>query len=206
MSSHRTTTTDRRELRDCLGRFATGVTVITCRGDGAAHGATVNAFTAVSLDPPLVLVALDRRSKASRYLDGEPFAVNVLAADATGTALHFAGRPQDGIEVTWIDDAVAPRLAGAAAWLVCTPWARYDGGDHLLFVGEVQHFGHTPADPLLFHAGRLQRLGEQVDLSAPAIAGLADSAPWLESADCPAATGWLGGPRRLPANTFRKRI
>ncbi|MDT7601733.1 MAG: hypothetical protein QOK26_3810, partial [Pseudonocardiales bacterium] len=84
---------DPRELRSCLGHFATGVTVITCDGDGTPHGATVNAFSAVSLDPPLVLVSLDRKSKACKYLDGRPFTVNVLTEPQDDVALHFAGRP-----------------------------------------------------------------------------------------------------------------
>jgi len=178
-------------LRGCLGQFATGVTVVSCRADNARHGATVNAFTAVSLDPPLVLVALDRRSKASRYLVGAPFAVNVLAADATATALHFAGRPQTGLEPAWIDEGLAPRLGEASAWLVCSPWARYDGGDHVLFVGEVREFGVGSAEPLLFHRGRFRRPGEHLDPAGSA--RLVDTAPWLESLDCPVATGWLGG-------------
>jgi len=182
-----------KALRSCLGHFATGVTVVTCRTGTARHGATVNAFTAVSLDPPLVLVALDRRSKASEYLAGAPFAVNVLAADAATTALHFAGRAQTGLEPAWIDEGLAPRLGGASAWLVCTPWAGYDGGDHVLFVGQVREFGVGPAEPLLFHRGRFRRPGEHLDLAAPVAVGLADTAPWLESLDCPAATGWFGG-------------
>lgn len=69
---------DPRQLRNCLGHFASGITVISCETEGEPHGATVNAFSAVSLDPPLVMVSLDRRTKACDYLDGAPFAVNVL--------------------------------------------------------------------------------------------------------------------------------
>nr|WP_240686738.1 flavin reductase family protein [Amycolatopsis suaedae] len=98
---------DQREIRNGFGRFATGVTVVTCRShDGEPHGATVNAFTAVSLDPALCQVTLTRESKACRYLDNAPFAVNVLAADQLGTALHFAGRPQDA-PPRWADGPVA---------------------------------------------------------------------------------------------------
>jgi len=180
-----------REFRDCLGHFATGVTVVACRIEGAPHGATVNAFTAVSLDPPLVLVSLDRRSKASRYLADTPFTVNVLAADSAAIALHFAGRTQTGVDLTWLDHDVAPRLAGAAAWLACTPWAQSDGGDHILFLGEVRDFATTPVEPLLFHRGRFRRPGAHLDDSVPA-ARLAEAGPWLESLDCPSAAGWFG--------------
>lgn len=85
---------DPRELRQCLGHFTTGVTVITCNGeDGEPHGATVNAFTAVSLDPPLVLVSLDRRSRLCGLIDSRPFTVNVLESHQKDLALHFAGKP-----------------------------------------------------------------------------------------------------------------
>ena len=83
-----------RELRDAFGQFATGVTVVTCTNEeGEPHGATVNAFTAVSLDPPLAQVTLGRTSRACQFLDGRPFAINVLAADQLDVAWHFAGRP-----------------------------------------------------------------------------------------------------------------
>ena len=72
-----------RELRDCRECFATGVTVVTCVGEAAPHGATVNAFTAVSLDPPLVQATLDRRSRAAPYAPGAPFTVDVLARSTT---------------------------------------------------------------------------------------------------------------------------
>ena len=78
---------DPRELRNAFGGFATGVTVVTCENDeGQAHGATVNAFTAVSLDPPLAQVTLGRTSKACQLLEGQPFAVNILADDQLDVA------------------------------------------------------------------------------------------------------------------------
>ncbi|GAA0673053.1 hypothetical protein GCM10009535_60620 [Streptomyces thermocarboxydovorans] len=87
---------NQRLLRNAFGRFATGVTVVTCAtSDGGRHGATVNAFTAVSLEPALCQVTLTRRSRACRYLEDAPFAVNILAADQADTALHFASRPAD---------------------------------------------------------------------------------------------------------------
>src|SRR3954471_4566940 len=96
-------TLEPRRLRDAFGRFATGVTVVTCaKDDGVPHGATVNAFTAVSLDPALCQVTVTRESRASHYLQDAPFAVNVLAVDQPEVAWHFAGRPQDP-EPRWAD-------------------------------------------------------------------------------------------------------
>lgn len=166
---------DPRQLRYCLGHFATGVTVITCDGDGAPHGATVNAFSAVSLAPPLVLVSLDRRTKMCKYLDGRPFTVNMLTEPQGEVALHFAGKPMAG-EPQWRrpDPVLAPRLAGALATISCTPWSSYDGGDHVLYLGEVADFDYTGGDPLVFYHGGFRHLGP-----------VYEAVPWLESGDCP---------------------
>jgi flavin reductase len=142
-------------LRGCLGRFATGVAVVTFDGfaDGTAkrHGLTVNSFTSVSLDPPMVLVAIQRSVRAHALLTGRPFTVNVLGAEQRDIAMHFAGRPNT--EPAWIEGAHAPRLAGPASWFECTPWTEHDGGDHTLFLGKVEHFGHRPGDCLGFADG-----------------------------------------------------
>ncbi|MEH6377671.1 flavin reductase family protein [Streptomyces sp. KLMMK] len=157
--------TDERLLRTCLGHFATGVTVVTCDVDGAPHGATVNAFTAVSLDPALVLVSLHRGSKAGRHLaggpGGRPFTVNVLGQDQKDLAEHFAGRPA-AAPPRWAPrppTGLAPRLAGSLATLACTPWAVYDGGDHVLVVGRVEEAEYREGGrPLVFYEGELRGL------------------------------------------------
>ena len=142
-----------RVLRDCLGRFATGVAVVTFDGiDGGAvkrHGLTINSFTSVSLDPPLVLVVIQRSVRAHALLPGRPFTVNVLAAEQRDLALHFAGKPAAAPD--WVEGAGAPRLDGAAAWFECTPWAEHAAGDHTLFLGEVADFSHRPG-PCLGYA------------------------------------------------------
>jgi flavin reductase (DIM6/NTAB) family NADH-FMN oxidoreductase RutF len=148
-----------RELRNAFGRFATGVTVVTCRNhDGDPHGATVNAFTAVSLEPALCQVTLTRNSRACGYLENAPFAVNVLGQGQVDTAWHFAGRPADP-PPQWAEGPTAPVLVGAAAVYSCRPWRTYDGGDHLIVVGEVDHVATTGDDPLLFFAGAFRELG-----------------------------------------------
>jgi flavin reductase (DIM6/NTAB) family NADH-FMN oxidoreductase RutF len=169
-----------RQLRNCLGHFATGVTVVTCAADGEAHGATVNAFAAVSLEPPLVLVSLDRNSKACGLLEGSSFTVNVLRAGQEDVALHFAGRPM-AAGVRWAprNGRLAPRLSNVLAYVACTPWRSYDGGDHMLFVGRVEDYAHFGGDPLLFFRGRFARQAHD----------LVDS-PWIGSLDSP-NSGWL---------------
>ena len=171
---------DPRTLRSTFGRFATGVTVVTCRTpDGAHHGATVTAFTPISLDPPLVQVALTRSSKAAGYLDGAAFAVNVLAADQVDVAMHFAGRP-NGEPVGWRQGALAPTLAGTAATLVCRPYRTDEGGDHLLFLGEVAEVVTTERRPLLFHDSAFHQVGTR-----------SSDVVWLGCQDDPHA-GWFG--------------
>jgi flavin reductase (DIM6/NTAB) family NADH-FMN oxidoreductase RutF len=166
---------DPGEFRRCLGHFATGVTVITCDGDGAPHGATVNAFSAVSLDPPLVLVSLDRRSKICEFLDDAPFTVNVLTEPQDELALHFAGKPmQDAPDWERPHPELAPQLTGSLATIRCAPWRSYDGGDHVLYLGEVRDFTLTEGDPLVFYLGAFRHLG-------PAY----ETVPWMGSADCP---------------------
>ena len=167
-----TSTLDSREFRTALGEFATGVTVVTTISDGVPSGATVNAFTSVSLDPPLVLVSLDRRSKSCQRLAGQPFTINVLARTQAALAWQFAGRPQvadDEIGWDFVDDAgtTFAVLQGAAASFLCSPWAEYDGGDHLLFVGRVEQFRRCYCDPLLFHGGAFCSITEsaRVDLN-----------------------------------------
>jgi flavin reductase (DIM6/NTAB) family NADH-FMN oxidoreductase RutF len=167
---------DPRTLRNCLGHFATGVTVITCADDdGEPHGATVNAFTAVSLDPPLVLVSLDRDTKSCRYLEDRPFTVNVLREKQDDLALHFAGRPREK-PIPWEEtgDGLAPRIGGSLASVACTPWRGYDGGDHRLYLGEVREFDFQGGEPLVFYLGKFRHLGSAFE-----------TVPWLESGDCP---------------------
>jgi flavin reductase (DIM6/NTAB) family NADH-FMN oxidoreductase RutF len=171
---------DVRQLRNCLGHFTTGVTVVTSAHEGEPHGATVNAFAAVSLDPPLVLVSLDRRTTTSRLLDGNPFTVNVLRAGQKDLALHFAGG-RAVADVRWAprNGHLAPRLTDVLAYLACSPWRSYNGGDHTLFLGKVEEYAYFGGEPLLFFRGKFT--GVQ---PAP------ESQPWIGSLDCPEA-GWL---------------
>ncbi|WP_411722240.1 flavin reductase family protein [Mycetocola sp.] len=155
---------DPSEYRSALGGFATGVTIVTTKIDGVAYGATVNAFTSVSIDPPLVLVSLDRRSNLCGRLAGRPFVVNVLERSQESLAWHFAGRSRfEPHEIPWkaveSDSPYAP-LKGTVAAFHCDPWAEYDGGDHSLFIGEVRAFTRTYGDPLLFHSGMFSMTAE----------------------------------------------
>lgn len=171
---------EQRALRDCLGQFASGVTVVTT-GDGTAvHGATVSSFVSVSLDPPLVLVSLDRRTRScDRLGNSSVFGINVLAADQRELALLFAGRADaPATEIRWEGDPAAARLVGCVAHFTCVPWAAYDGGDHVLHVGEVVRFEAFGGEPLVFHSGTLGEFRRP-----------SGAAAWTGSLDGP-AHGW----------------
>ncbi|MEV4017750.1 flavin reductase family protein [Nonomuraea angiospora] len=147
------------DFRRCLAQFATGVTVVTYLRLGVPRGVTVNAFTSVSLDPPLVLVSMAKTARSSALLRYCDFAVNVLAADQRDLALRFAGGPASTVPVRWRDGLAAPYLEGCVATLQCRPWESHAAGDHLLHLGEVQDLTTHGGDPLIFHDGVLGGLG-----------------------------------------------
>lgn len=158
---------DPRELRDVFGCFATGVTVVTCfrADDSTPHGATVTAFTPISIDPPLCQVSLTRSSRVSEYLGDRPFAINVLGEDQTATALHFAGKPQP-IEPILVEGERVPVLSQAAATIICEPYSVSDGGDHLLFLGRIISAEIHDKRPLLFHRSQFRAIGERIGVPA----------------------------------------
>ena len=147
------------EFRAALGMFATGVTVVTARtATGELVGLTANSFNSVSLDPPLVLWSLSQRSMSlEAFATGTHYAINVLAAEQQELALRFAAPVGDRWTGTaWRPGVTgAPLIDGAVAHFECFNRSRYEEGDHVIFVGQVEHCGHRPgAAPLLFHGGR----------------------------------------------------
>jgi flavin reductase (DIM6/NTAB) family NADH-FMN oxidoreductase RutF len=154
---------DTSELRSTLGAYPTGVTVVTAQTPSRELvGITVNSFSSVSLDPPLVLFSLQRTLRSlDAFARCACFAVNVLREDQEGVSTRFARSS----EAKWADVAFtehstgAPILSGATAWLACEHYARYDGGDHEIFVGRVVALEHDEtAAPLVFCRGRYHRL------------------------------------------------
>ena len=153
-------TIDPRTLRDCCGRFATGVTVVTTRTPEGDHGTTVSAFMSVSLEPPLISISLDRRSKMlGKVRKSCRFAVNILSQNMRSHAMHFAGRPDDTLTKLFQDRHGLPTLRGAAAILVADVVRHVEAGDHVLLLGHVRHLDRDPtAEPLLYHGGRFGSL------------------------------------------------
>jgi flavin reductase (DIM6/NTAB) family NADH-FMN oxidoreductase RutF len=149
-------------FRRTLGMFATGVTVLTTRVAEQVHGMTANAFMSVSLQPPLVLISIDRRAKMGALLhEGTRFGVSVLEARQTGLSDRFAGRVADELpEATFEVIHETPLVEGALAHLVARVVRSYWGGDHSLFLGQVEFARYGDGRPLLFHGGRYERLIE----------------------------------------------
>lgn len=148
---------DFRAFRDALGNFATGIVVITGRtGDGTPVGVTVNSFTSVSLDPPLVLFCLARTAQSLEAFErASHFAVNVLAEDQRDLSVRFS---RFDISDRWaglVPEAwdTAPVLSGCLATLECAHHALHDGGDHVILVGRVLRIVTRPGKPLLYFRG-----------------------------------------------------
>lgn len=146
-------------FRAALGRFPTGVTVVTLDdGAGGVHGITVSSFTSLSLVPPLVGVAIGRKARAHARIErAERYAVSVLAADQGPVSDHFAARPVALPDDPFETLAGATVLRGAAAQLVCTIVDRVDVGDHTLGVGRVDASRVADAAPLAYQGGRYGR-------------------------------------------------
>jgi flavin reductase (DIM6/NTAB) family NADH-FMN oxidoreductase RutF len=148
---------DARQFRDALAQFATGVTIICARaGDGRYVGFTANSFNSVSLDPPLVMWSLARRSSSlAAFESAERYTVNVLSASQSGLARRFSRPHADRFEsvpirLGWAD---APLIEGCVAWFECRHYARQRAGDHMVFFGEVATCERANGRGLVFHHG-----------------------------------------------------
>ena len=155
---------DHLSLRQALGTFATGVTVVTCRdGDGTAVGLTVNSFSALSLEPPLVLWSLRLASPSLAAFDAAThFAINVLAEGQVDVSRRFASavaqKFHDGL---WHEGVQRlPLLAGSAAVIECERESLQTAGDHRLYIGRVLKLQSQALPPLVYHGGHYHLLGE----------------------------------------------
>ena len=152
---------DSQRFRRALGTFTTGVTIVTTvDAAGADVGMTANSFNSLSLTPPMVLWSLGHSStNYATFLGAEHFAVHILAADQDLLATRFSQRGIDRFAGLALDrgHGGVPLLDGASARFECRTVHRYEGGDHVIFVGEVLGFEHCEKDPLVFKAGRFVR-------------------------------------------------
>jgi flavin reductase (DIM6/NTAB) family NADH-FMN oxidoreductase RutF len=151
-------------FRQTLGRFATGVTVISVPHGDHAHGMTANAFLSVSLDPPLVLISIAQRARLHQLLGlGDRYGVSILAESQELLSRQFGGRPLDWLDVSFIWEDGIPLLRGAVAHLFARVVDIHPAGDHTLFIGQVEYLNYNDGHPLLFYAGAYGQLTDQRD-------------------------------------------
>lgn len=155
---------DKQEFRRLMGRFATGVTVLGVPDSaGDAHGMTANAFSSVSLEPPLVLVCVDRRARCHDMIPAAGrFGISILGIDQKAVSGHFAGKPDPSATFAWEWLDGAPVLNPCLAYMTCKLWAAYPGGDHTIYVGELMTLKSEEGDPLCFYASGYRRIGDPV--------------------------------------------
>lgn len=151
---------DDRLFRNAMGKFATGVTVITTEYDNQTYGMTANAFMSVSLEPKLVVISLGEKARClPRIQESGIFAVNILAEDQQDYSMIFAGQKQEEVEITFERLADVPVLPGAIAQISCDVVSEYVEGDHTLFIGKVRDIKlDDTKEPLLFYTGKYRSL------------------------------------------------
>ncbi|MED4601987.1 flavin reductase family protein [Paenibacillus validus] len=150
---------DDRTFRNAMGKFVTGVTVITTGAGEEVHGMTANAFLSVSLNPRLVLISIGEKAKMlDKIKESGRYAVSFLAADQQETSMLFAGQIKDGrtLDFEWFDRM--PVIKGALGHLTCRVVSEHVVGDHTLFVGEVSDIQLNEGEPLIYFQGKYREL------------------------------------------------
>jgi flavin reductase (DIM6/NTAB) family NADH-FMN oxidoreductase RutF len=146
---------DARAFRNTLGRFATGVTVVTTVVEEKIHGMTASAFMSLSLDPPLVVVSVDRRANLHSLLkEGSRYGVSILTKEQQAYSQHFAGFGAEDLTPEFVWAAEMPLIKDALAYVVAHVVDAHPAGDHTLFIGQVEHLEWRDGAPLLYFGGR----------------------------------------------------
>ncbi len=150
-------------FRATMGCFTTGVTVITTAVADQAYGITANAFLSVSLDPPLVLVSVNRQGRMhQRLLDNGYYGVSILSEQQEKLSRHFSGRPVEGLEPVYTWKQGIPLLVDSVASIVARLVEAHPAGDHTLFLGQVEYLANTPRrSPLLFSRGSYGQIASE---------------------------------------------
>jgi len=150
---------DDRKFRSAMGKFATGVTVLTTEVNGEVHGMTANAFMSVSLDPKLVVISIGERAQMLDKINKiRKFAVNILAANQQELSMIFAGQIKEKLEVNFARLDGLPVINGAIAQVACEVVNEYIEGDHTLFIGRVTDIKLEEDEPLIFFNGKYRSL------------------------------------------------
>lgn len=166
---------DARDFRDALGRFATGVTIVTtCDPEGQPVGVTANSYNSVSLDPPLVLWSLAKSARSMEaFQQARGFAIHILGSEQQELASRFASRGEDKFAGLGVGKGAVdvPLLPDCAAHFECETCYQYEGGDHVIFVGRVVAFEKSDRAPLLFHQGKFTRVRPSDDAAEAVLEG-----------------------------------
>ncbi len=148
-------TIDPKAFRNTLGRFATGVTVVTSMVNDKIHGMTASAFLSVSLDPPLVLVSVDKRAHLHNMLSqGSRYGVSILNQDQAAYSQHFAGFGAPDLVPEFVWEEGIPLLKEALGHVIANVVDAHEAGDHTLFIGRVEYLDWAEGDPLLYFRGK----------------------------------------------------
>lgn len=149
-----------QSFRNGLGHFASGVTIITTEIEGQTHGMTATAFMSVSLNPPLVLIAVGQHTRLHRLLvQSRRYGVSILDESQQVLSNHFAGRSdQHATEIPFIRKADMPLIDGAVAHIVARVMDMHDAGDHTLFIGQVEYVAWQDTNPLIYYTGEYKYL------------------------------------------------
>jgi len=159
MSPESSAVIDSREFRNCCGRFATGITIVTTQVDSTTHGMTANGFMSVSLQPPLIAISLGHHTRLHHLLpESMRYGVSILDESQLRFSNHFAGRPDDTLEIPFVQIAGMPLLEGALAHMVARVVDAHEAGDHTLYIGEVEYLDYQNGRPLLYYAGGYNHL------------------------------------------------
>ena len=155
---------EKNQLRQVMGHFATGVTIITTfNKDGQMHGLTANAFTSVSLEPPLLLISVDKKAESwPAFEESKVFTVNILADEQEALSRKFAvsgGNKFEGVAYRQGANGAAI-LEGTLAHIECTLYAAYEGGDHSIYLGEIQEAEVREGKQLVFYRGGYRAIGD----------------------------------------------
>lgn len=148
------------DFRNTLGRFASGVTVVSTTTQGGVHGITVSAFISVSLTPPLIAVCIDKKATTHGLLmEADAFGVSILREGQEHISNHFAGR-KAATEITFETLADIPVLKDVLAQLACRKVAAHDAGDHTLFIGQIEALSFQDARPLVYFSGKYRQIAD----------------------------------------------
>lgn len=146
-------------FRRAMGKFATGVTVITFEHEGCTAGMTANAFLSLSVDPPMILISVRARSRFAQSVAlGDAFGVSFLAEEHEALSRHFGGQPRDDLDDLFEHAGDVPVLRGALVQIAARAAAVHEGGDHVIYTAHVEALHESDGPPLLFYSGKYKQI------------------------------------------------